>query len=149
ARAANPLPRLIQKHLVAAADGILEVRPERGNPPEAVLLVQADGRLLVDARLESEQRDAVAASVRSEVIDELLAVFTTAKFGPHVHAFELAVFFPDEHDAATPGRAAVDAQNEERYTLGHQLVHAEPMAALGRVEWFEVGLQVSRAHGCV
>src|SRR5215813_5438972 len=87
-----PKAHLREQHLVAPADRILGVRANRGNSPEAVLLVQVDGRLLMDARLEPQQHDAVALCVRGEVVDQELAVPVAPKLWPHVHALELAVF---------------------------------------------------------
>src|SRR5215467_5273859 len=108
-----------------------------------------DGRLLVDARFEAQQRDAVATRMPCQVIDQPFAVCATTELRPHVHALDLAVFLPDEHDAAAPGGPAVDAQDEKRHTLGDQLVHAEAVAALGRVERLEVRLQLVEECGGV
>src|SRR5215469_10187237 len=106
-----------------------------------------DGRLLVDARFEAQQRDAVATRMPCQVIDQPFAVCATTELRAYVHALDLAVFLPDKHDAAAPGCPAVDTQDEEGHTLGDELVHAEAVAALGRVERLEMRLQLVDERG--
>ena len=62
--------------------------------------------------------------------------------GAHVHALDLAVVAADQLDAATSGRRAVGAEDEERHIFGQQLVDAVAVTACGRIERFKEGVEL-------
>ena len=119
---------------VAEADGVVSIISERRDPLKAFPFVQADGGVLMNASLEPEQVDAMSARMRGQVVEHQLAVPLAAKLRSHPHALDLAVLAAEQLDAAAAGGRAAFANDEERDRVGNQLLNAEPMPALARIE---------------
>lgn len=129
--------------LVAPAERIVRIGAERWNPPEAPPLVKPDRLLLVNPRLQPQQVDAVGLGVGGQVIQDPLREPRSAKLGPNVHPLQLAVLAIHQLDAAaTRGRTLLRPDQEERHALGHQLLDAEPMPALGGVAGGQMVLEL-------
>src|SRR5215831_20586857 len=117
---------------VAEAHGVVSVASERGDAFEALPFVQADGGALMDAGLQTQCHDIVSARVDGQVVEHQLAVTQAAKLRTHPHALDLPVLGAEEFDPAAAGRSTVIADDEERDSIGHQLLDAEAMTALAR-----------------
>lgn len=103
----------------------------------------------MDAGLEANHRQALSLGVADEVIEHKTAEAAAAKRGAHPHPLDLGVLPADEHDAAASGRHPVVARDEEGDLLAQQLLDAEPVTALARIETREVRLEFLDERGGV
>ena len=103
---------------------------------ETCLLVQTNGGLLVNPRLQSEHVNAVALRIGCQVVEHQLPESATAELWAHVHAFDLPA--PSSAPSAATSCCAVLADDEERDGIGNQLLHAEAVPALACVQRLEV-----------
>src|SRR5438132_1561764 len=81
----RPLPWL-DPLFVAHADRIVRVVAKRGNSSKPLLLVEANGGVLVNSRFKAQHINAMAPRVGSQVVEHQLPESATAELGPHVHA---------------------------------------------------------------
>src|SRR5215470_1145595 len=96
-RSPSPLGNAL---FVEPAQGIVPIRGEGDDAHEAEALVKGDRFRLINARLQSQELDSVAARMRLEVVEHEYAQSKATELGPDIHALDLPVLGSDELDPA-------------------------------------------------
>lgn len=78
-------------HFHAEIKRVINVRAEGRDGGEAEALVEANGGVLVDARFEAEEGEAVGACVGGQVGEHEMAEVAAAHFRDDKHALDLGV----------------------------------------------------------
>ena len=99
--------------------------------------------------LQARCHNSVSRRVGGQVIEHQLAVTQAAKLRTHPHALDLPVLGAEEFDPAAAGRSTVIADDEERHSVGDQLLHAETMTALARIERRQMRVELRNQRGGV
>src|SRR5437899_1720461 len=97
--------------------------------------------MLMNARFEPQQCEAMASGVLGEVIEHQLAKARAPKVRVDVHTFDLGIVAKSLQTSAARGCAVV-ADEKEGHILGEQFLYAIAMPALGWIKRCEMRFEL-------
>jgi hypothetical protein len=76
------------------------------------------------------------------VVEQQLSETRATKLGSHIHPLDLSIFSAKQLDATTASGSAAIANDKEGHGVGNQLLHAEAVTTLARIERLQLRLKL-------